>query len=282
VPTLSASDIMLFTFRINNAVKTHYNNTKLGVVSGANITNFNAATPISPPANGSSVDYLSKPTNPLGYAETISIIITPYNSSDSAGTPYNDTIQSRVDIVSDESSRVESGSGNFPTTSYGGVFNSNTSLKVGYTEELQMLNGKYQIPTGNYLNNLPTPGENYGVGMGILDRWVTFKPVILTNKSAFDIDILGAENFSGIETSGIKIYAKVEGVTGWLNANVSYPGTGNPSLDNDPAMVFAQSNATKKRVTFGSTVRTGQLIIRIGIPYNSNKKLSGINISNII
>jgi len=281
VPSLKATDNILFSFRVNNAVRTHYNAVRLGTVSGANVNNTNFPPPVSPPTNGSAVDYISSPINPVGYAEALPVTITPFSSNDAAGTPYNDTLVSRVDIISNESSRVESGSGEFPVAGYGTLFDSASSLKTVYTEELQMLNGKYQIPSGDYTGNLPTAGEDYDVGMGAGDRWVTFQPIALTNNSAFDLNLLGAENFSGIETSGVKIYVKVEGVTGWIDANASYPGVGDPVADGDPAMVFGSSTATTKRVTFGSTVRTGLLYIRIAFPDGSNKKISGILIDNI-
>lgn len=282
VPSLSATDNILFSFRVDNAVRTHYNATRLGTVSGANIVNFNAPTPASPPNNGASVDYLSQSTTVLGYAENLPVAVTPYSSNDAAGTPYNETLQSRVDLVSDESNRVTSGSGQYPTIGYGDPFDSTSSLKVVYTDELQMLNGKYQRPTGDYSSNLPTAGENYDVGMGTGDRRVTFQPITLNNHSAFTIDILGAEDFAGIETSGVEIQVKVEGQTGWLDANASYPGTGNPSADGDPAMVYGDSDANTKRVTFGSTVRSGDLLVRITFPNGSIKKFSGINITNLV
>jgi len=282
VPSLSATDNILFSCRVNDAVQTHYNAVRLGTISGANIVNTNLAPPVVPPTLGSAVDYISEPINPTGYAETLPVVITPYSSNDAAGTPYNDTLLSRVDLLSDESARVESGSGEFPAAGYGTLFDSTQSLKTVYTEELQMLNGKYQRPNGDYTGNLPTAGEDYDVGMGVADRWVTFQSAVLSNNSAFDLDLLAAEDFAAIETPGVKIYVKVEGETGWLDANTSYPGTGNPVADGDPAMVYGSSSATTKRVTFGSTVRSGNLFVRIAFPDGSIKKISGISISNII
>ena len=282
IPTLSATDNILFSFRVDNAVRTHYNAVRLGSVTGANIDDFDANTPASPPAVGASVDYLLQPTNVNGYAENLPIIITPYGSNDVPGTVYGQTLQSRVDLISDESDRVTSGSGQYPVVGYGDPFNSTSSLKVIYTDELQMLNGKYQRPTGDYSSNLPTSGQNYDIGMGTGDRRVTFQPVVLNNHSAFTIEILGAEDFTGQETPGVEIQVKVEGQTGWLNANASYPGTGNPSADGDPAMVFAQSDGDTKRITFGSTARTGNLLVRIGLPDGSIKKFRGIDITNLI
>lgn len=282
VPSLKATDILLFTFRINNAVKTHYNAIRLGVVSGVNITDFDAETPLSPPTNGASVDYLSKQTNPEGYAETLPIVITPYSSNDNAGTVHNDTVPARVDLGSDESVRITSGTGQYPITGYGNSFDSALSLKTVYTDELQLLNGKYQRPSGDYTLNQPTAGENYDIDMGVADRRVTFDPVVLANKSAFTINILDAEDFAGTETAGVEIHVKVEGQTGWINANAAYVGVGDPTSDGDPAMIFGQSDAITKRVTFGTIVRSGQLYVRIMFPDGSIKKIGGISITDII
>ena len=118
------------------------------------------------------------------------------------------------------------------------------------------------------------------MGSGV--RWVTFNPTSVNNASAFTLTFNGAQNFAGVETTGIQIYAKVEGVTGWIDCNASYPGVGNPSANGDPALIFGSSTATIKRVTFGAVTRTGTLYIRIGLPAGSNKKFSSISVGSII
>jgi hypothetical protein len=104
----------------------------------------------------------------------------------------------------------------------------------------------------------------------------------ISSKSTFDFTINGALNFgSSTVTSGLSFYVKAEGATGWIDGNSSYSGTGSPINNGDPAMVFANSSATIKRVTFGATPRSGTLYVRIGFPYNSNKTFTGLSMVTI-
>jgi len=186
----------------------------------------------------------------------------------------------RVDTVSVETTRKVSGSGQFPSTGYGGTFVSTQSLKSVYTEELQLKNGIYQIPNGNY--TFYSGGPDYSTGMGVLNRWVTFNMGSVSSKVTFDFTIGGAVNFGATTiTSGLLFYVKAEGVTGWVDGNASYAGTGSPIIDGTSAMVFANSTATVKRVTFGATPRTGTIYVRIGFPYNSNKTFTGLSMTTI-
>ena len=190
------------------------------------------------------------------------------------------TTITRVDTVSIETTRKTSGSGQYPISSYGGTFDSTQSLKTYYTEEMQLKNGIYQIPNGVY--TFYSGGPDYSTGMGTLNRWVTFNMGSVSGKSTFDFTIGGALNFGGSQvTSGLYFYIKCEGVTGWIDGNASYPGSGSPTNDGDPAMVFANSSATVKRVTFGAIPRSGTVYVRIGFPYNSNKTFTTMSMSTI-
>jgi len=285
VPSVVGAESLLVTFRLNDAIRTHYNPTRLAAINAVGIVNAD----YSPAVLGG--EPYSVGLNPIftdvavtldtAYSEDIYLAIIGYNSKDDAGATANFSTNIRIDMISNESARVVSGSGQYPAAGYGGVFDSTQSLKTVYTEELQMLNGKYQIPTGNYLGNQPTSGEDYSSGMGAAVRWVTFQPNVLTNNTGLTLDLLAAEDFAGAVTPGVQIYVKVEGQTGWIDANAAYPGVGDPSADGDPAMVFAQSDGDTKRVTFGAAPRTGNLLVRIGLPTGSIKKFAGIAVSNI-
>jgi hypothetical protein len=283
VPTLDAGTSLPISFRVSNAVGKHYNATKIADVTGSSTSTANVA-PTGPYTEGQDIDLsaISVTVNSSAYVENCQVTLKGYNSKGVAGTPQAYSLGTRIDTVSSETGRKTSGSGQFPSTGYNGSFDATQSLKTSYTEELQMLNGRYQIPTGNYSANAPIAGPDYSTGMGSLDRWVTFNPTSFSSNSAFTLTINGSQGtWSGIETSGIKIYAKVEGATGWVDCNKSYPGTGSPSADGDAAMVFGSSTTTSKRVTFGSTVRSGQLIIRIGLPVGSDKKFQSISVGSI-
>lgn len=283
VPSLASGESVSFDFTVVNAVRKHYNVTRLAYITSSYTTSLTVAPPVSPPAEGASVAYTSKVVTVSNgvYTENLACTIRGYNSKDAAGTIHTETTSARIDTVSSETARRVSGSGQYPASGYGGVYAYTTSLRTTYTEELQMLNGLYQLPTGNYASNLPTAGPDYSTGMGSSDRWVTFDSVTLANNLAFTITFTGTTGtWSGTATTGIKIYAKVEGVTGWVDCNAAYPGVGVPISDGDPAMVFGSSTPTVKRVTFG-TVRTGELYVRIGLPTGSNKKFSGITVTSV-
>ncbi len=277
VPSLTSTDNINVTCTVVGAVELHFSSIRVALISSPNLTNLDL-NPTIPPSNGSNVIFNNKIVNAIGFSEDIPITITPFNSANQAGTSYNTTLGSRVDLISTET-RVQSGTGLFPTV-FGGVYDSTISLRSTYTNELQLLNGHYQIPTGNYTSNSPTAGPDYSTGMGAGDRYVTFQPVNLTNDSNFSItfnDTVGS--WTGTQTSDITIHAKVGGSTGWIDCNSPYPGFGNPTNDGASAMVFATSTSTFKRVTLGSAVLSGALYIRIGLPVGSDKQFSSITIS---
>lgn len=287
VPTLASGSQIKVSFTVQSAVGKFFNSTKV-----AEITGSNTSTSIIPPdASGYNegddvvVTNATVSVNSGSYSESPSVSLRGYNSKSTAGSTKYLTLGSRIDTVSNESLRKVSGSGQFPASGYGGVFSSTTSLKNVYYEELQLLAGYYQVPPAvNYSSNTPVAGPDYSTGMGTADRWVTFLySGTLSNASAFTLTINGTSGtWSGTETTGIQIYAKVEGVTGWIDCNSAYPGVGNPTNDGDPALVFGSSSVTSKRVTFGSAPRSGTLYIRIGLPAGSNKKFQSITISNIL
>lgn len=286
VPTLSSGSQIKFDFTINSAVGKFFNATKIADVTGSNVSTLNIAPDVAGYAENATIAITAATVtvNSSTYSESPSVSIRGYNSKSVAGTLKSVTLGSRIDTVSNETVRKTSGSGQYPSSGYGSTFDSSLSLKTVYTEELQMLNGSYQRPAAvNYSGNLPVAGPDYSSGMGVDDRWVTFvHGTSLSNASAFTITISGASgSWSGVETSGIKIYAKVEGATNWIDCNSAYPGVGSPVNNGDPALVFGSSTIYSKRVTFGSTPRSGILYVRIGLPSGSDKKFTSVSIGSI-
>ena len=290
VPSLATGENISFNFTVNGAVGKHYYATRLASLTSSYTSDLsNIAPPVTPPAENASVTYTAQTitVETVRYAETIPFTITGWNSKNQPGTPSISTVISRIDTVSSESTRRLSGSGQYPASGYGGAFTSATSLKTTYTEELQLLNGLYQLPATNYSSNLPTAGPDYSTGMGALDRWVmpsftSHNGISINNVSSFTITILNPSGtWSGTETTGVSIYAKVEGVTGWIDCNKAYPAIGSPSANGDGALDVSNSSVYVKRVTFGPTPRTGTLYIRIGLPVGSNKKFSGITLTSV-
>jgi hypothetical protein len=287
VPSLAVGDTLLVDFNVNGAVMSHYNPTRLARLSGLQTETRNIAPPGTPPSSGSVVSYTSETLEILAgsYSENVEISISGYNSKDVQGAILNENINSRVDTMSNEALRKEAGSGLYPAAGYGGTFGSTYDLKTYYTEELQLLNGKFQRPSGNYSGNQPVAGPDYSSGMGTDDRWVLFDLGInLSNASSLILTLPSIEgSWSGVETSGIKIQVKVEGETGWMDANKAFALVGAPSGDGDACMVYADSTENVKKVSFGNTPRSGALLVRIGLPDGSDKKFGqGVTVTNIV
>jgi hypothetical protein len=286
VPSLEVADTIGFTSQLLHAVGKHYHINYVATINSPQTTSTNFDVSVAPAENSiiniaDDVDIINNV-----YSENVTLVVTPYNSKE-ACTATNHQTGARVDTVSMEV-RVRSGSGQFPAigngnADFGDTYVSATSLKtVPYDTELQLLNGRFQRPTGNYTSNLPTNGPDYSTGMGTAMRYVTFHSISITNKSGLNLVFNNTAGlWSGVETSGIEIWVRVEGSTGWLNGNMSYPGVGSPSNDNDYAMVFASSTPTVKRITFGPTVRTGVVYIRVGIPSGSDKQFGNITVTEI-
>jgi hypothetical protein len=86
----------------------------------------------------------------------------------------------------------------------------------------------------------------------------------------------------------MRLYVLVSGTSatnGWIDGATSYPGTGNPTNNGDPALVFGSSTATTKVITFGSSVKTGTVFVRVGIPSSSlagsTRSFSGVTITQV-
>jgi hypothetical protein len=303
VPSLSVGDAVSISFTIGNAVRSHYG-TNIAQITSAHLQGAAYATPGSP-ISGANIS-LTEASQALAnvYSESITIGIAGLNSRQLPGPTTTVTPSIRIDTFSNEV-RVTSGTGLSPTA-YGGVFDPSQSIaSVTSNEELQLLNGLYQWPTGNYTSNLPIAGPDYSSVAVPADgnRWVTFKlgsqgSPFFTNANGFDLEInnpQGSWTTNGSNsTTGVRIEARVvtqsgstlTPVTAWIDCNSPYPGVGlpgsSPSRQLDPAMVAGDVNtsAVSKHVTFGPTVYSGILIIRIGLTPTSGLKFASISVQS--
>lgn len=278
VPYLDESDIITATFDLDQVVSEYYHQTNVGTLTGTSINNA-IYQPGTPPAKGSTVNAsIDTTVIPSVYEPGAVFDVTGYASNGVTST-QNIVTNLNIDSISDESPRVVSGTGQYPGL-YGGAFD-NTASILG-NEELQMFNGQYQFPPATDYSSFYPVGPDYSTITGGSHnnmRWVTFQPISVVNDVAITIDFINTTNFGATALmAGIEIYVKVDGATGWLNANAAYPGVGTPVADGDPALVVGSSTATSKRVTF-SVVRTGDVYVRIGIPQGSNKAFGSINVS---
>jgi hypothetical protein len=291
VPSLGTTDTVQLTFQVKDAVKSHYG------AMGARMTSLHFANVQFPilgtPENGATLSYdVNIPVLAGVYTERAAIDLVGLNSMQLPGTTFSYSTDIRIDTISNEN-RVKSGTGETPAV-FGATFDSQHNISdITNDEELQLLGGLYQWPSGNYLNNRPIAGPDYRTvpvpAHGF--RWATFQPIALNNANGFTISVGGAQNWiSGDDrtTLGVRIYARVmqdngTPVTGWIDCNSPYPGVGMPgsvaTRHKDPAMVAGsnETTATSKKVTFGPAVYSGKLYIRVGLPVG-DKKFSTITV----
>lgn len=282
VPTMTAGQSITIGATISNAIRSFYNATKIAQITG----NAVATVLISPPASpsfGSTYSVNNATVVQSGiYTEHATFVVTGYNSKGNSSSG-NLTSNIRVDTISVESGRRTSSTGQFPV-SYGSTYNSSTSLLTN--EELQLLGGVYKFPPAvNYSTNLPTAGPNYSsIAGGSYNsmRWATFFVGAITNASSINLTFNGSSNFSGTLLSNFALYVRVDGIiptSGWLDANAAYSGVGSPTANGDPALDYSNSTSTFKRVTFGTTVRTGNVFVRVGIKAGSNLSFASVTLS---
>ncbi len=287
VPSYDTTDSITISYNVNSAVGKFYNQSTIGTANLNAGDDISAGLPGAPYTEGTDISVGTQVLtfdSSQYYESGLSVSITPYNSL----STYNPGIQAlsvlgRIDTVSDESDRVTSGGlALFPISGYGGVYDSSISLESGpYSAELQKLNNLYQFPTGNYTGW--SGGPNYS-SLDASTRWVTFETSV-TNATSFTLVFSGASGFSANPqqiTTDVSILAKVDGAlatTGWVNCNLPYPGVGNPTNNDDGAMVVASSNATTKVCTFGTLPKTGILTVRVGISPSGSPQFVTTNIS---
>jgi hypothetical protein len=205
-----------------------------------------------------------------------------------------------VDTVSDESVRWRSGNGQFPTygtSSYqfGELYTATHSQLSIYgtipsvSGEMLLQNGLYQYPSGDYDMNYPVTGPTYSSLYHdpvayLTYRWATFKVSTITSKSAIRLVINDVTGITNIAQSGMLLYVTIvdsgSQVIGWIDANTVW-NSGTPAVDGDAALIFVNSSATNRYVTFGSVPRTGDVWVRIGFPAGSTKSFSDITYQSV-
>jgi hypothetical protein len=288
VPGLALGQSIAVSFDVINGASKFYNSSQVGRVTSSQTTTLNL-NPGAPPAVGATVSLSGNAVVAASaYTESWSGAATGYNSKGAtAGGTLTPATPIRIDTVStgsvyNETTRSKSGTGQFPSkgsgaAQFGDAYVSTDLLSAN--EELQLLNGNYQYPPAvNYTGKYPA-GPNYSAlsgGSFSNYRWATFSLGALAAAVNTTINLIGSSGISAVLQTGMILQVMVEGSTGWLDANAAYPGVGNPASNGDPACVVGSSTATSRRVTFGSTPRTGTVWVRIGFPSGSTKTIQGI------
>ena len=267
VPTLvTGQSITSVGFTIPNVSSYFYAPLYVWSVA-ANLVNSQTGDPDSIPTSYGSTGSVTGKTLTVRSGQfsdlSFSFTVTPRNSILSSGTPGTLTSTAhRVDTVSNESSRLTSGTGSYPASGYGSSYDSTQSILTSYTEELQLRNGIYVYPSVNYT---PVGGPNLSTATGT--RWATFNLGTFTNNSAFTLNFIGSSGISSFTgVSNLLVEVKINGASYWVDGDSAYGGVGNPgsSVDGVGAVVVASSTPTSRRITFGTATYTGNIIVRIG------------------
>lgn len=298
VPVLGTADTYTVSFQVQNCVKKFYNATWTARVSGSNIVT-QTALPTGVDRNEGSSPVFTFNGNPPSdaYDENVTVTCEGRNAAGvTASQLATATTTFRIDTKSlnpqdtpsgfiNESDsgvvrRRPSGTGQYPAFSNVAY---PISDSLASNEELQLLGGVYQYPPAvNYSLTLPTGGPDYSAlaaGSHNNMRWATFTGPTLVNDAFVTVTINGQVNWgSDVIISGVELYFRVDGATGWLDMNSSFPGLGSPVNDGDPALDFSGSSTSVRRVTMGATARSGLAVCRIGIPQGSTKQFIGVSI----
>ena len=222
------------------------------------------------------------------YGETFDFSMACVKLDGSGERPWSSfSYPIRVDSVSDETIRVKSGIGKFPTA-FGDVYDSAANLALN--EELQLVNGKFRYPSGNYTGNgkfvdqsisgvAQAAGPNYDLLSPDTVRWVTFKFALPVCNGAYVefLDPVGmADDPETHVLTNAQIFVKVKNGTPWLDLNGCFDGVTQPKADGDPCLVVWDSSAARKRLTFGKKAVGGDFYVRVGF-----KKSAGISFSRV-
>jgi hypothetical protein len=284
VPALTASqNITGVSFSVQNAASYFYSANPVWTASGTTLTAITGdldTTPTTPFQTSVVSGRTFSVANGVFNDTSFSFNVVAKNSIGTSGTSMALTSGNhRVDSISNETTnvspntnrnRLTSGSGDYPTTGYGSAYSSTQSLVGLYTSEMQLKQGIYQYPSGNYTAYVSTfgAGPNYTGITG--DRWATFNIGSGTNFTQFNLVFNGSTGIStSVNTTNLKVQIKVDGSTptSWVDGNASYvfptlPGSGPNGV---AAVDFSNSTATNRRITFGAAQYTGTIIVRIGI-----------------
>ena len=279
VPTLATGQsITGIGFDINNVASYFYSATSVWQLNLGLVNGQTGDPDIIPTTNGEtgSVTNESTTVRTGQFSDTsFSFTVRGRNSIGTYGgnTTYTNSAY-RVDTVSNESGRITSGIGSYPSA-WGDTYNSATSLLTSgnYENELQLRNGTYVYPTVDYTS---VGGPNYSTATGT--RYVTFNIGNFNDNSAFTLGITGS-GINSIGQADLRIEIQISGQTFWVDGNANYAGVGDPgsTVDGTAAVVFGDSTATSRRITFGGITYTGPIIVRIGMTSGSNITITSLS-----
>jgi hypothetical protein len=285
VPSLASGAIItLNSFNIINVSSYFYASSYVWSINGSLVASLTGDPDNIPTIYAETGIVTNKTTivNNSVYSDTsFSFTLTPRNSRSINGTTSGYTNGNyRVDTVSNESARLTSSNGSYPSIGWGGTWNSNSGVSLlTNTDEMMMKNGIYQYPSGNYT---AFGGPDYSSISNI--RWVTYNIGTFNNKSAFTLNFIGS---SGIlvkyNQSNLLVEVIISGATYWVDGDAAYSGVGNPGSNSNGvgAVVDNVSTPTSRRITFGSITYSGAIIVRVGLT-GSGVTFTNLTATNIV
>lgn len=304
VPVLKAGDIIEFSFDAENCVGYFYHKDHIVKILGSNVDE--KLLPISDSSCTTSLPFTSLSqtinftnaeaevsTNAFNTSTSQTFNLSVHNAKGTGILGKTDITTSPfkvyIDDISEEvGNRYSSGTGTYPTSGYGNLYDASKSQESLYSnEELQMWCGSYRYPDGDYTSaDMSVSGPDYTGFSGI--RWATFNLGDIESQKYITFLIKNATNISQDFIDGItmseNLYLQVrvdgsEPTAGWVNGNIAYNPIliKNPSNDGEAALDVGNSTATFRRITFGEEAKSGTVYVRIG--YN---ELANIQFSDII
>ncbi len=296
VPSLQVGDSLRCTYTVGNAVSWFYNTTRITSATSTYATGGDVTNSPIPTTHGANftVTNFNQIVLTGKTTEAATVTYTAYNARGTQGGDTSNTTVTtsiRIDTLSTESNRLKAGVGHYPTLGTstgqaGDTFVSSTSLATSGNEELQMYFGKYRYPAGNYTSNLPTAGPDYSsVPLGTYNnvRWVLLN--LGTTTGFVNSVTLTFDTPTNFGTNKIipNFYLQVRipggsGTTGWIDGNVAYT-YGNPTNNGDAAFNYGASTVSTRNITFGTSAKSGNVYVRVGIPSGSTISFKNIILS---
>jgi hypothetical protein len=306
VPTLAQNQEIKVTSTISNAIKFYYPSTVGSSIVAGTSNKSNPPLTGAQTANTSFSYDVNHSVNANIYLESISGSIIPYDifgngTSVNALTLTNRRIDTKsvTKASTDATNRLLSPASNdhfgaisasrYTVAQHANTLATNTGV---FGNALQLIDGKYQYPANvNYTNVYGAGGDftnltNFPAGQF---RFVDFELGTVNNASFFLLNVTGLS--SAINTNDLILLVRVDGAAptggdGWLDANGSYPSVGSPTGTGllgatnarycyDTSATLTNVNGTR-RITFGSSNRTGMVTVRIGFKKGSSLNFTAV------
>ncbi|MFW6219491.1 MAG: hypothetical protein ACOC33_01355 [bacterium] len=275
VPVLVNNDVVTASFTVVDAIRRFYNSTRIARAQSSYTNDLNAPLPLTTNYGDLFNASINLTIENNRFIDNLPITIIGYNSKGNT-TSTNITNNIRVDSVSDESDRFTAGTGEFPSSGFGGTFDSSFDLSTSGNRELQLANGRFQYPSGDYTNLYPISGSDYtNLDGDLVDsdeyRWAMYVLPSQTDIQQVNVTLtqygtwtLNAQN----EIQDFKMYVKV-GSGVWVDGNLA---KGASILnDGDGGLIVSLATQTFRPVQVTNAgLTSGDVYIRFGLQKNSS------------